>query len=252
MGAILSILKLEIKSYLTNTSALFWTFIYPILMLLLLIFVFSKNTTEIFYFNNIIGLMGLLIISSAIFGLTQAITSSRSHNIFLFYMLSPATFKQITLALIASRLIVVILYAFIFIVLSFYALNIITILNFKALILGFVSVFSSALFCFCLAIFVARIFQNEQSILGFCNIINLYVLMSCNVFVPLEYLPNIGQLFIKTSIFYYLNQLLIKAFQGIDIIILVLATSTFFIIGGIILFLLSANRMLLTPKERMR
>ncbi|MGL2899183.1 ABC transporter permease [Helicobacter pylori] len=242
MGAILSILKLEIKSYLTNTSALFWTFIYPILMLLLLIFVFSKNTTEIFYFNNIIGLMGLLIISSAIFGLTQAITSSRSHNIF---------FKQITLALIASRLIVVILYAFIFIVLSFYALNIITILNLKALILGFVSVFSSTLFCFCLAIFVARIFQNEQSILGFCNIINLYALMSCNVFVPLEYLPNIGQLFIKTSIFYYLNQLLIKAFQGIDTI-LVLATSTFFIIGGIILFLLSANRMLLTPKERMR
>ncbi len=81
MGAILSILKLEIKSYLTNTSALFWTFIYPILMLLLLIFVFSKNTTEIFYFNNIIGLMGLLIISSAIFGLTQAIASSRLHKI---------------------------------------------------------------------------------------------------------------------------------------------------------------------------
>lgn len=145
MGAILSILKLEIKSYLTNTSALFWTFIYPILMLLLLVFVFSKNTTEIFYFNSIIGLMGLLIISSAIFGLTQAIASSRSHNVFLFYALSPATFKQITLALIASKLIVVIIYAFVFICTSFYAFNIITILNFKALILGFVSVFSSAL-----------------------------------------------------------------------------------------------------------
>ncbi|WRD19124.1 hypothetical protein E5K57_02705 [Helicobacter pylori] len=52
MGAILSILKLEIKSYFTNTSALFWTFIYPILMLLLLVFVFSKNTTEIFYFKT--------------------------------------------------------------------------------------------------------------------------------------------------------------------------------------------------------
>ncbi|GAA6994095.1 hypothetical protein ID0094_13410 [Helicobacter pylori] len=48
MGAILSILKLEIKSYFTNTSTLFWTFIYPILMLLLLVFIFSKNTTEIF------------------------------------------------------------------------------------------------------------------------------------------------------------------------------------------------------------
>lgn len=131
-------------------------------------------------------------------------------------MLSPATFKQITLALIASRLIVVILYAFIFIVLSFYALNIITILNFKALILGFVSVFSSALFCFCLTIFVARIFQNEQSILGFANIINLYAVMSCNVFVSLDYLPSIGQLFIKTSVFYQLNQLLLKSFQGID------------------------------------
>ncbi|GAA7260313.1 hypothetical protein JP0053_10850 [Helicobacter pylori] len=59
MGAILSILKLEIKSYFTNTSVLFWTFIYPILMLLLLVFIFSKNTTEIF------------------FGLTQAIASLR-------------------------------------------------------------------------------------------------------------------------------------------------------------------------------
>ncbi|GAA7054247.1 hypothetical protein AOH534_10570 [Helicobacter pylori] len=78
MGAILSILKLEIKSYFTNTSALFWTFIYPILMLLLLVFIFSKNTTEIFYFNSIIGLMELLIISSAIFGLTQAIASLRN------------------------------------------------------------------------------------------------------------------------------------------------------------------------------
>ncbi len=121
----------------------------------------------------------------------------------------------------------------------------------KRLFWGLLVFFQAHCFCFCLAIFVARIFQNEQSILGFCNIINLYALMSCNVFVPLEYLPNIGQLFIKTSIFYYLNQLLIKAFQGIDTI-LVLATSTFFIVGGIILFLLSANRMLLTPKERMR
>ncbi len=88
MGAILSILKLEIKSYLTNTSTLFWTFIYPILMLLLLIFVFSKNTTETFYFNSIIGLMGLLIISSAIFGLTQAITSSRSLGGIILFLLS--------------------------------------------------------------------------------------------------------------------------------------------------------------------
>lgn len=67
----------QLTSIIATTSVLFWTFIYPILMLLLLIFVFSKNTTEIFYFNNIIGLMGLLIISSAIFGLTQAITSLR-------------------------------------------------------------------------------------------------------------------------------------------------------------------------------
>ncbi|ADO03831.1 ABC-type multidrug transport system, permease component [Helicobacter pylori Cuz20] len=249
MGAILSILKLEIKSYLTNTSALFWTFIYPILMLLLLVFVFSKNTTEVFYFNSIIGLMGLLIISSAIFGLTQAIASSRSHNVFLFYILSPATLKQVTIALIVSRLIIVIIYAFTFIGISFYTLNIFDLLNFKTLIFGFISIFSSSFFCFCLAIFVAKILQNEQSILGFANIINLYAVMSCNVFVSLDYLPSIGQLFIKTSVFYKLNQLLLKSFQGIDPI-LILITSTLFIVCGITLFLLSANRMLLI--ERMR
>ncbi|GAA9474813.1 hypothetical protein HpHA294_03590 [Helicobacter pylori] len=88
-----------------------------------------------------------------------------------------------------------------------------------------------------------------QSILGFANIINLYAVMSCNVFVSLDYLPSIGQLFIKTSVFYQLNQLLLKSFQGIDPI-LTLITSTLFIVCGITLFLLSANRMLLT--ERMR
>ncbi len=166
-------------------------------------------------------------------------------------ILKPATFKQITLALIASRLIVVIIYAFVFICTSFYAFNIIALLNFKTLIFGFISIFSSSLFCFCLAIFVAKIFQNEQSILGSTNIINLYAVMSCNVFVSLDYLPSIGQLFIKTSVFYQLNQLLLKSFQGIDPI-LILITSTLFIVCGIIFFLLSANRMLLIPRERMR
>ncbi|GHR25498.1 hypothetical protein VN0452_08170 [Helicobacter pylori] len=209
----------------------------------------AKDLLALLKDNSIIGLMGLLIISSVIFGLTQAIASSRSHNVFLFYALSPATFKQITLVLIASRLIVVILYAFVFICTSFYAFNIIALLNFKTLIFGFISIFSSSLFCFCLAIFVAKIFQNEQSILGFANIINLYAVMSCNVFVSLDYLPSIGQLFIKTSVFYQLNQLLLKSFQGIDPI-LTLITSTLFIVCGITLFLLSTNRMLLI--ERMR
>ncbi len=121
----------------------------------------------------------------------------------------------------------------------------------KRLFWGLLVFFSSALFCFCLAIFIAKIFQNEQSILGFANIINLYAVMSCNVFVSLDYLPSIGQLFIKTSVFYQLNQLLLKSFQGIDPI-LILITSTLFIVCGITLFLLSTNRMLLIPRERMR
>ncbi len=115
MGAILNILRLEIQSYLTNISALFWTFIYPILMLLLLVFIFSKNAHETFYFNSIIGLMGLLIISSAIFGLTQAIASFENRIMFSYSMwFSPASLKQIALALIASRIAIVITYVFIF------------------------------------------------------------------------------------------------------------------------------------------
>ncbi|ANH41163.1 hypothetical protein AA974_03460 [Helicobacter pylori] len=65
------------------------------------------------------------------------------------------------------------------------------------LLLGFISIFSSSLFCFCLAIFVA------------------------------------------------------KTFQGTDVM-LVLLIPTFFIVASVILFLLSANRMLFIPKERMR
>lgn len=117
-------------------------------MLLLLVFIFSKNTTEIFYFNSIIGLMGLLIISSAIFGLTQAIASSRSHNVFLFYVLSPATFKQITLALIASKTNRCNPICFYLYLHFFYAFNTIALLNFKTLIFGFISIFQAHYFAF--------------------------------------------------------------------------------------------------------
>ncbi|HGY5298362.1 TPA: hypothetical protein ACNU26_003735 [Aeromonas salmonicida] len=87
----LSVFLLETKSFVTNWSALFWTVLYPVMMLAFLVVLFDPGdeTSASFRFASVIGLTMLTLISMAIYGLAQALGDSRAHNALLFYAIAP-------------------------------------------------------------------------------------------------------------------------------------------------------------------
>lgn len=211
-----SVFWLEIKSYVTNMSALFWTIFYPVTMLVFLIVLFDPGgeESEGFRFVSVIGLTMLTLVSTAIFGLAQSIGENRSHNALLFYVASPYALFDVTLSLALSRVAIVLGFSVLFIYGSFFALGLEDMPTPVAVLTGLVALTMASMFCFGMALVLARFCRNTQSMLAIANILNLYALMSSNVFIPLEALPDWSTGFIATSPFYHLNGMLIAAFSG--------------------------------------
>ena len=184
----LSVFLLETKSYVTNSSALFWTVVYPVIMLGLLVILFDPRdeTSADFRFASVIGLTMLTLISTAIFGLAQALGDSRAHNALLLYAAAPMSHFGIAMAMVLSRMAIIIGFSVLFIIASLFAFGIGHMVSVATLGAGIVALGLASVFCFGLALMVVRHFQNTQTMLAISNLLNIYALMSSNVFVPLS------------------------------------------------------------------
>ncbi|WP_120951564.1 ABC transporter permease [Helicobacter sp. L8] len=163
MHRIYAICILEFKSYITNRVALFWTLAYPILMLAFLIGVFEHTYSPTYRFASTIGLVMLTLISTAIFGIAQALCDSRAFKALLFYMATPASYLEIALAIILSRLGIVLGFSALFIVGSFGVLGILPLLKVELFFLGLLALGLAGVFCSGLALFVVKHFSNTWS-----------------------------------------------------------------------------------------
>lgn len=251
MRHIYAIFILEFKSYLTNRTAIFWTLAYPILMLAFLIGIFEHTYTPTFRFASVIGLVMLTLISTAIFGLAQALGHLRASQSLSFYMATPASYLEIAWAMVLSRLAVVLGFSALFIVGSFAILGILPLLDVKLFFLGLMALVLAGVFCSGLALVVGRYFDNNQNMLAIANVLNLYVVMSSNVFIPLQSLPSWSQIFITISPFYHLNNMLIAVFLGQNLGYALGVSSVLFGLGALLSYL-GAGRALLvsTPRSR--
>lgn len=247
------IFRLETKSFITNLTALFWTFFYPIMMLIFLIFLFDpRNENSIdFYFSSVVGLTMLTIASMSIFGVAQTICDLRTHNAFLSYVIAPVSYFEISMAIIISRMVLIIVFSVLFITSSLLILDTSYKLNIEILLLGFFYLILTSMFCFGLAIIVARYCRNSQTMLAIANIIYIYALMSSNVFIPLSALPSWSKVFIITSPFYNFNNILLSVFSGENSLYLMTISSSLFLFG-LFLVWFSSDRYLFIPVGRTR
>ncbi|NOI95376.1 ABC transporter permease [Vibrio sp. T3Y01] len=248
-----SIFRLETKSFVTNLTALFWTFFYPVMMLLLLIFLFDPRDegSVDFYFSSIIGLTMLTIVSMSIFGLAQTICDFRSHNAFLSYVIAPVSYFEISMAIIISRMVLIVGFSILFIISSLIILNAGFKLNVGMFFLGFWALIITSVFCFGLALIVSRYCRNSQTMLAIANIIYIYALMSSNVFIPLSALPSWSKVFITTSPFYSFNNILLSAFSG-ENYFYILTVGSFLFLLGLLFVWFASDRYLFLPVGRIR
>ena len=243
----IAIIRSELIIYLSNVSALFWTLAYPILMLVLIIVLFDRGETvhsiDGLRAKTVIGLMTLTIISTAIFGMAQTFCELRTHNCFIHYYLSGLNLFNITLSIISSRIIIILIYSLTYIYISFNILDISHNFSFLNLVSVLVALISACIFSFSLAIPLAYYCRNSQTMIAIANVLNLYAIMSSDVFIPLDMLPEWSAPFITTSPFYYLNEMMRQATETPERLT-VWASALSLIVLGLVIAKMFSRRLL--------
>lgn len=217
-----SLILFELKSYLSNRMAMFWTVAYPIAMLAFLVVIFDPGIpvasfTESYRFQTTIGLVSLTIASTALFGMGQAMSDMRTHRALIPYLFVPLSLFSVVSAILISRIIVIFGFSVVFIVCSFAVLGIAVLgINVhpdpKVMLQVCVAILVTSLFCFALVLPLIAASKNATTIISLANVFNIYALMSSGVFIPLSAMPEWSTKFITTSPFYHLNAGLQSAF----------------------------------------
>ncbi len=247
-----AIFLFELKSYITNRLALFWTVVYPVAMLALLIALFDRGNVssefhESYRFKTTVGIVMLTIVSTALFGMGQSMSDMRAKRALVPYILLPTTTVKVVLAILLSRIVAVFLFSLLFFLGAFWWLGVAVPLNVHTVLQVFVSITAASLFSFSLVLPLLAISKNTTTIIALANIVNIYALMSAGVFIPKEVLPSWSEIFVTSSPFSHLNTVLQAAFHqvfggvmwGLNVLLLGAAA---------IIIKLASTRKLLVPK----
>lgn len=211
--------RFEIISYLSHPLTLFWTFAYPVIMLAILLALFDDGSAamtgvEGYRFRTITGLIALTIVSTAIFGFGQALSELRKDRVLLVYATLPVSVPRILTSIIVSRILVVALFVIVFLPASMWIFD-----AGVAVTAAHAAAFSAAilvgcLFSYALVLALLHISATTPAVVAVANLVNIYALMSADVFVPLRILPEWSRWFVETSPFYHLTRLLRHAFEA--------------------------------------
>ena len=246
------ILAFETRSYISNKMAIFWTVAYPIAMLSLLISIFDPGlaTDDVFAsyrFKTTVGLITLTIVSTALFGMGQAMSEMRAQRALIPYLFLPVSASTIIFAILFSRIIIIVGFSAGFFYGAFFILGVD--INYTAIIVlqVFLSLLAASLFSFALVLPLLYISRNAATIIALANLVNIYALMSAGVFIPMEALPSWSKIFVISSPFYYLNIGLQASFEQ-DFGAFVLLTGAAISALGIGIVMILASNKLLVPK----
>ena len=246
-----TLITFELKSFLSNRMAIFWTMIYPVAMLSLLIFLFDpgipvSSFIESYRFQTTIGLVSLTIASTALFGMAQAMSEMRSNRALIPYLHAPMSIFSVVSSILLSRIVVIFVFSACFIVVAFIILNIQISVHPIIILQTSVSVLVTSLFCFALALPLVLMSKNVTTVIAIANIMNVYAIMSSGVFIPLRALPESSAAFITTSPFHYLNIGMQTAFVPASGIGFWLIHAGLAVLGIAIVYA-SSNRRILVP-----
>lgn len=215
----LPVLLFEMKSYLSNRMALFWMAVYPVAMLALLIVLFDPGLVHgdvfaSYRFQTIVGLVALTIVSTALFGMGQALGERKVGRAMVPYLFLPTTIFSVVLAILFSRIIAVLLFSVAFLLGSFAVLGIEAGYSPVIALQVLATLSAYSLFSFAVVLPLVLVSSNATTIIALANVVNIYAIMSSGVFIPIAFLTGWSKLFITTSPFYYFNLGLQSSFQN--------------------------------------
>lgn len=237
----------EIKAYLSVPVAIFWTLAYPFLMLIIMLAFFDDGSDRMmglngYRFGLITGMLSLTVASTAIFGFAQAVSEMKSNRSLLIYATLPFEKYKSVLAIILSRVLIISVFAVIYVPLAFlYADPDVSLTVTRLVMLLITAVVFSAL-CYSFSLPAIYVTTKTSTIIAIANIVNIYAIITSDAFFPVEILPNWVKPLIYTSPFYYLTEAIRlpfrDGFQEYAIMIVLASVVSYFLLR-----MFSGNRL---------
>lgn len=186
---------IETKSYLRDRTALFWTFIYPVLLLIILDYMFNGgDTTEAEkseYSGFLIsGMASMATITTALFGFAVVLVSMRHEGKLKLYEVLPIQKVSYLIGFALSRILIMVVFALLFVVIadiiyeSSLQFTTKSVLNF--LVLTLIGSFSFISVGFVLVSFI----PNPTTASALVNVVSIPILFLSDLFIPINILPD--------------------------------------------------------------
>jgi ABC-2 type transport system permease protein len=186
MNGWIAIATMEMRAFLRSKTAVFWTFLYPVLLLGLLGAVFT--TTDKGYL--ITGMAALTVISTALFGFTSVLIELRARGALLPLQLMPIGRMAFLTAFAASRVAILLVFALAFVLVANMAYGAgltaspQNIAALAAMILAGSLAFLGA------GLVIAAVVTKPATAQALVNIINLPIIFLSDLFIPLSVMPG--------------------------------------------------------------
>lgn len=182
MNALWYSILIEIKVFLRSGKAAFWTFFFPIFLMLLFGAVFKD------YINFLIpGLIGMVILSTAFYSTGVAIVASRQTEFLKRLMITPIKRWVFIAAHMANRFLIILFQSFLIILIAF--------LVFRAKMVGnplaFLITLSIGILAFVsIGFLIASLAKTTETASGIANVLFLPMVFVSGAFFPVDALPK--------------------------------------------------------------
>jgi ABC-type polysaccharide/polyol phosphate export permease len=118
-GVLAHLFKIEFLTYFKHPLAVFWTFAYPVCMLILLGAIFGSNGnapgSSLSYIDYLVsGLSAMTVISTALFGFAVALVDLRARSRLKLFQVMPFSKRTFFMGFTASRVLILGLFCILF------------------------------------------------------------------------------------------------------------------------------------------
>jgi ABC-2 type transport system permease protein len=186
MNGWLELTRMETRGYFRSKAALFWTFAYPVLLLVLMAAIFSRSDRGYL----ITGMAALTIISTALFGFTGVLIDLRARGALIPLQLMPMDRVAFLTGFASSRLIVLVLFTLLFTVVGNVVYDAKLLVTLPTLTTFSLLAAAGSLAFLGLGLILAALVSKTVTAQALINILNLPIIFLSDLFIPVRLMPD--------------------------------------------------------------
>jgi len=207
----MQIFRLEANAYLRAPLALFWTFVYPVMLFFILHAIFGGGDAPsgpmMSYVDYLItGLVVMTMISTALFSVMVVLVEQRESGHLRNYEAMPFDHSAFFAGYVASRLLVLVLFIAIYTMVLSHAIPTGMGIGFGRLLGFLIYIFAGAAVMVGLGLLIAAATVRTATANAIANMVNIPLIFLSDLFLPAVILPPTMQAIVLHSpLYFYVN-----------------------------------------------